>query len=174
VALALALLFDERTDRAMRQLWDRLEGQGVPSLRSHTHGRHVPHLSYAVLRAWDLPAVIEAVATLPDAGPVDLPFDALGLFRRGRAWLAPAATSLLFSRQERAVEALTGAGGDLHKHYLPGVWVPHCTLAPRVPLAAMPTLAAAVYDMLPLQARVTAAALIDSGVGEVYPLATIP
>src|ERR1043165_7903171 len=57
VALAVCLLFDRRSERAIRALRDQLESLGVPSLRSHTHRRHVPHLSYAVLRSWDLASV---------------------------------------------------------------------------------------------------------------------
>jgi hypothetical protein len=82
VALAVCLLFDRRSDRALRALWDRLEQQGVPSLRSHTHGRHVPHVSYAVLRTWDQAAVTAAVSSLRDGDPVALSFDGVGLFRR--------------------------------------------------------------------------------------------
>ena len=87
VALAVCLLFDRRSERAVRALWDRLEQQGVPSLRSHTHGRHVPHVSYAVLRSWDQAAVTAALVELGDGAPVDLSFDGVGLFRRGRTWL---------------------------------------------------------------------------------------
>ena len=54
MALAVCLLFDRRTDRLVRQLWERLEAQGVATLLTHTHGRHHPHLSYAVLRDGDL------------------------------------------------------------------------------------------------------------------------
>ena len=34
-----------------------LEKRGVPTLRSHTHGLHHPHLSYVVLLQWELAAV---------------------------------------------------------------------------------------------------------------------
>src|SRR5260370_22712826 len=105
VALAVCLLFDRRSERAIRALWDQLESLGVPSLRSHTHGRHVPHLSYAVLRSWDLASVTAALSGLDAGRPVDLSFDGIGLFRRGRARL------------------------------------PHCSLAPRAPLAQLPGLA---------------------------------
>src|SRR6476469_10725910 len=83
IALAVCLLFDARSDQALRRLWVRLEDGGVGSLLSHTHGRHVPHLSYAVLRQWDLAAVAAAVEQLGDGEPVDLSFDGVGLFRRG-------------------------------------------------------------------------------------------
>ena len=59
--MAVCLLFDRRSERAVRALWDRLERVGVPSLRSHTHGRHLPHVSFAVLRRWDLPGVSTAL-----------------------------------------------------------------------------------------------------------------
>ncbi|HZX06687.1 2'-5' RNA ligase family protein [Kribbella sp.] len=170
MALAVCLLFDRRTDRLLRALWDRLEDLGVPTLKSHTHGRHVPHLSLSVLREWDRDEVTKAVRPLLAAQRPELYFDALGTFRRGRAWLAPAVGSEVLRLQEDVVSAVTGTGADLHRHYLPGRWVPHCTLAPRVPLVALPVLTAAVYDVLPLEATADRAALVDSGTGEVWPL----
>jgi 2'-5' RNA ligase len=168
MALAVCLLFDRRSDRILRGLWDRLEDLGVPTLKSHTHGRHVPHLSLAVLREWDHEKVLKAVQPL--MGSSRLYFDAVGTFRRGRAWLVPAVGVELMQRQRQVVSAVTETGAELHRHYEPGRWVPHCTLAPRVPLVALPILAAAVYDVLPLETTVDHAALIDSSTGQVWPL----
>lgn len=100
MALAVCLLCDRRSERAVRAVWDRIEEQGVASLRSHTHGRHVPHVSYAVL--------------------------------------------------------------------------PHCSLAPRATLAQLPVVVAAVFDVLPLQARLDRAALVNSATGEVTSLRALP
>jgi len=174
MALAVCLLFDARTDEAIHALWRRLEQHGVPTLLSHTHGRHVPHLSYAVLRSFDVDKVLDAAELLPDEGPMTLHFDALGLFRRSRSWLVPAVTSDIAARQERVVEAVESTGAALHRHYVPGLWVPHCTVAPRVRLEDLPRLAASVYDILPLTTTVESATLIDSGTGEQYPLRHIP
>jgi 2'-5' RNA ligase len=174
VALAVCLLFDSRSERAIRALWDQLESLGVPTLRSHTHGRHVPHVSYAVLRTWDLVTVTDALAQLDAGEPVALSFDGLGLFRRGRAWLLAGVAADLAARQERVVSAVTCTGAELHKHYVPGRWLPHCSLAPRATLAQLPILAASVYDVLPLSARLNRAALIDSSTGDMWPLATLP
>jgi 2'-5' RNA ligase len=174
MALAVCLLFDGQTDRALRRLWDRLEDLGVPTLRSHTHGRHVPHLSYAVVRDGDSDAIRSAVRTLPDGGPVVVRFDGLGLFRRGRSWLVPAVASDLVRRQEMVVAAIAATGAELHRHYDPGAWMPHCTVAPRVSLPTLPVLAAAVYEILPLEARADRAALIDSGTGETWTLPSVP
>ncbi|MPZ60629.1 MAG: 2'-5' RNA ligase family protein [Propionibacteriales bacterium] len=108
MALAVCMLFDDRADRALRALWDRLEDLGVATLRSHTHGRHVPHLSYAVVRDGSLGPLETraAVAALPDEGPIDLNFDGLGTFRRGGSWLVPAVTADLAHRQGRVAAAV--------------------------------------------------------------------
>ena len=174
MALAVCLLFDRRSERAVRALWDRLEEQGVPSLRSHTHGRHVPHVSYAVLRSWDPTAVTAALARLNGGEPVQLSFDGIGVFRRGRTWLVAGVSAEFVARQERVVDAVTATGAELHKHYRPGIWLPHCSLAPRATLAQLPDVVAALLDVLPLQARLDRAALVNSATGELSPLPVLP
>ena len=158
----------------MRGLWDRVEELGIPTLRSHTHGRHVPHVSYAVLRKWEIAAVTEALDRLERAEPVELHFDGIGLFRRGRVWLLAGVAANLAIRQEQVVAAVLEAGADLHKHYLPGRWLPHCSVAPRAPLASLSTVAAAIYDVLPVAARLDRAALVNSATGELWPLRRLP
>jgi hypothetical protein len=174
VALAVCLLFDRRSERAVRALWDRLEDDGVPSLRSHTHGRHLPHVSYAVLRQWDQPAVTAVLAALGDGAPVELSFDGVGVFRRGRVWLVAGVSADVVARQQRVVEAVTGTGAELHKHYRPGIWLPHCSLAPRATLAQLPVVVAAAMDVLPLRGRLDHAALVNSATGQISPLAALP
>lgn len=166
----MCLLLDDRADTAVRRLWRRLEAAGVPTLLSHTHGHHVPHLTYASLRSYDLAAVQSALAALPAAQPMTLRFDALGTFRRSRCWLAPGVTADLVARQQAVVSAVEATGADLHHHYRPGDWVPHLTLAPRLHLTDLPTVAAAVYDILPLEATLARSALVDTSTGRHHPL----
>jgi len=170
VALAVCLLFDARSDRLMRELWARLEDAGVSTLASHTHRRHHPHLSYAVLRSWDLPRTQETLSALPPADPFSLSFHGTLAFPRGRAALAPAITADVAQRQCRTVTALGATGADLHRNYLPGQWVPHVSVATRAPGAELATVVKAVADVLPLTVRVDRAALVDSGTGDTWPL----
>jgi 2'-5' RNA ligase superfamily len=174
VALAVCLLFDRRSERAVRGLWDRLEQRGVASLQSHTHGRHVPHVSYAVLRSWDQTAVTAALAELSEGPPLELSFDGVGLFRRGRTWLVAGVSADFVARQARVVDAVTATGAELHKHYRPGIWLPHCSLAPRVMLAHVPEVVHVVLDVLPLRARLDRAALVNSATGEISALSALP
>lgn len=174
MALAVCLLFDRPTERVLRQLWQRLEARGVQTPATHTHGRHVPHLSMAVLRSWDLETVRAAVEALPDAGPATVRFDAVAAFRRGRMNLVPAVTSRLVARQERIVAALGASEDELHKHYVPGIWTPHVTVATRVPLEQTPLVIEAAYEIVPLTGVLTHAALVDAGTGTVHPLKAVP
>jgi hypothetical protein len=170
VALAVCLVFDPVTDRAFRQLWARLESAGIRTLATHTHARHVPHLSYAVLRTFEVEAVAAAVAALPSAEPIALRFDSVGLFRRGRAALVPAASADLQLRQCAVVGACEATGADLHRHYRPGAWIPHSSLATRVRRDDLGTMAAAAFDILPLAATAEHCVLIDSSTGQRWPL----
>lgn len=174
MALAVCLLLDARSDLTIRKLWGRLEAEGVATLLNHTHRGHAPHLSYAVLRSYDVDQVSTALGGLHDEGPMTLRFDALGMFRRSRTWLVPALTSDMAHRQERVVTAVEGTGADLHRHYRPGVWVPHCTVAMRCRLDQLPTVAAAVFDVLPLVVTADRAAMIDTSTGAQHLLSVRP
>ena len=145
VALAVCLLFDRRSERAVRALWDR-GGGGRPSLRSHTHGSHVPHVSYAVLRRWDQDAVSAALDSLDGGAPWNS-------VRRARA--VPTRPDLAGRRCQRRLRGTATAGRRRRYGHrrrsaqalVPGTWLPHCSLAPRATLAQLSVVAAAVFDM---------------------------
>lgn len=170
MALAVCLLFDRRTEQRLVALWHALEDRGVATLLTHTHGRHVPHLSYAVLREFDVEQVRQTVAALPEGRPLTLHFDAVAWFRRGRVALIPAVADDLVARQQQVVSAVSATGAGLHRHYQPGHWIPHTSLATRARRAQAGDLAATAYDVLPLVATADRAALVDSGTGQRWPL----
>ncbi|WP_152188649.1 2'-5' RNA ligase family protein [Georgenia satyanarayanai] len=174
MALAVCLLLDPADERALVRLWWRVEAAGVPSMATHTHGGHLPHLSYAVLRSYDVTAVHDAVATLPDGGPLRLHLSAVATAPRGRVWLVPAASAELVRRQRAVAEAVTATGAELHRHYVPGRWLPHLSLVPRARLADLPAVTDVAYAVLPLEVHATRAALIDSATGERWPLGPLP
>ena len=174
MALAVCLLFDGRSDRLVRSLWSRLEAQGIRTLETHTHLRHRPHLSYAVLRAWELDRVRDAVGTLPDEAPFLVETHGSLLFPRGRVALAVSLPGAVAVRQERVARTLEEAGAELHRHYRPGHWVPHVSVATRAQGAAQAAAVATIADTLPMELVVERAALIDSGTGETWWLPVLP
>ena len=158
----------------MRELWSRLEDAGVPTLATHTHGRHYPHLSYAVLRSWDLERVQEALAALPASEPFTMSFHGTLAFPRGRAALAPAITADVALRQWRIATALAATGAELHRNYEAGQWVPHVSVATRAQGTTLATVVKAVADVVPLTVRIDRAALVDSATGQTWRLPHIP
>ena len=174
MALAVCLLFDRRTDRLVTELWERLEQLGIATLLTHTHGRHRPHLSYAVLRDGDADTARATLEALPDDGPLEVVAQGSVVFPRGRVALACAAPAAVVARQERVVHALAGAGVELHRNYEPGRWVPHVSVATSASAHDLPAVVGAVSDVLPLPVRAVSAAVIDTGTGELWPLTGLP
>ena len=149
MALAVCLLPDARSTQLMRELWwARLEDEGVPTLASHTHRRHHPHLSYVVLRSWDLARVQDALDELPPAEPVTLSVHGTLAFPRGRAALAPAITTDVALRQCRVAPRRRRPGGRA-RNYQAGEGSARVggQACPGTKLAAV---ARAVADVLPL------------------------
>src|SRR6476660_3453940 len=182
MALALCLLLDPVSDRLVRTLWRRLEAEGIPTLLTHTHGQHVPHLSYAVLLAWEQDAVRSAVdglvsglaGGLGGGGPVEVAVQGTVVFPRGRAALAGSTSAALATRQARAVEALRATGATIHRHYEPGHWMPHVSATTGVAGARLPSVVEAVSDRLPFTLRCDRAALIDTTDGTMWELPGVP
>lgn len=168
MALAVCLLFDSRSDRLIRELWSRLEEEGVGTLASHTHGEHHPHLSLAVLRSWDLDAVRRTLGDLPALGSATLSCQGTLIFPRGRVALAPAVGAELLAHQQALATALEKSGADLHKHYWPGRWVPHVLVVTRASSTQLPRVVKELTDVLPLEAVVDRSVLIDSSTGEMW------
>ena len=158
----------------MRELWSRLEDAGVSTLATHTHGRHYPHLSYAVLRRWELERVQEVLAALPAAEQFTMSVHGMLAFPRGRAALAPAIPADVALRQQHIVSALRTTDAELHRYYAAGQWVPHVSVATRAQGSQLATVAKAIADVLPLTVRVDRAALVDSATGETWRLPHIP
>ena len=84
--------------------------------------------------------------------------------------MVPVVSPGLLVAQQRVVEALRSAGLVVQRHYLPGDWLPHLTLTPRIPVELLPVVAQRVYDVLPLTATATRTVAVDTGTGDVHPL----
>jgi hypothetical protein len=174
VALAVCALFDSAGERVIRRLWSRLEDAGIGSLASHTHGHHHAHLSYAVLREWEIDRVRDTLDHLPDGGGFPANVQGTVVFPRGRVALAVAVPPEVALRQDRIASALLATGAQLHKHYRPTSWIPHVSVATRATGALLPVAVTAISDVLPLTLTIASAALVDTATGRIWPLSGIP
>ncbi|GAA3304310.1 2'-5' RNA ligase family protein [Dactylosporangium vinaceum] len=144
------LLLDERLEAEVRASWRRLSAAGLPSLDTHRHPTNRPHLT------------LLSAASLAGLPPLTLPVEAeLGPVRMlGRALVlevrpAPA----LLRLQEQVWAALDG--GD--RWPAPEAWVPHVSLALKVPEDRRAAAVGLFGDLEPLRGWFTAARSYDTG-----------
>lgn len=171
VVAALELYLDPDATRRIRVLWDALESEGVQSMRSLLGQRHRPHVSLAVAPRLDPVRVAEALTGMVVAAPLRMSFQHSGQFLGRVLWLGPTPTPEMLAHHAEVHARLTGAGVDLADHYQPGRWVPHCTLSMRVPNSLMAAAVRRCLEVLPLEATVVGAAVVDHARDIVHPLA---
>ena len=128
---AIELFYDDASERAVRHIWDGLGTVlGRPSL-SELGAR--PHVSLAVygdgLDTKGFPERLLEFARSID--PFDFTLSSLGIFpgQEGVVFLAPVVTHRLLAVHARFHEEFSKYDNAGMGYYLPGNWVPHCTVA---------------------------------------------
>jgi 2'-5' RNA ligase len=169
MAHALELFFDAEADAAVRTLWRRLDGAGVPSLAGHTHRRHRPHVSLAVAGAIPARTRDALRADLALLRPPSLWLYTLGTFptEQNGLFLGAVVDTELLAVHSAAHDVLAGAARQPSAYYLPGAWVPHCTLAQDLTAAQLAAGLAALHPVTPVRAGIRAIGITDTRTGEV-------
>jgi 2'-5' RNA ligase len=165
VVAALELYLDPDASRRVRTLWAALEADGVPTVATLMDGLHRPHVSLAVADQLEPQAVAEALDGLSAVPPVRLAFHFAGQFLGRVLWLGPAPSASLLTHQSTVYERLSAAGVEVSDHYRPQRWVPHTTLAMRVPNALMGNAIRRCLEVVPIEATLVRAAIADHSVG---------
>ncbi|HEV2783266.1 MAG TPA: 2'-5' RNA ligase family protein [Actinophytocola sp.] len=175
MAQALEFFFDDDADRAVRTLWARLDQAGVPSLATRTHGRHRPHVTFALAGA--IPAgARDALRT--DLRRLAIPrlwLSTLGVFTPVENVLVLAAVvdTELLAVHSAVHDALAGRVRAPSAYYLPGSWVPHCTLAQGIEHPQVVAGFAALHPVEPIRATITEVAVVDTHTGAADPLLSL-
>jgi 2'-5' RNA ligase len=172
MAQGLVFLFDPDADAAVRSLWARLERTGVPSLATHTHGRHRPHVTFALAGSIPQSTRDALRADLRQLAIPRLWLNTLAAFStvENVLMLAAVVDTELLAVHSAVHDILAGRVRQPSAYYLPGSWVPHCTLAQGIDPARTAAGFAAVHPVEPIHATVTEIAVVDSRTGEADPL----
>jgi 2'-5' RNA ligase len=175
VAQAVEFFFDDDADRAVRSLWARLEQAGVPSLATRTHGRHRPHVTFALGGA--IPAgARESLRT--DLRRLAIPrlwLATLGVFgsTENVLMLAAITDTELLAVHSAVHDALAGRVRAPSAYYLPGSWVPHCTLAQGIEDRQVVAGFATLHPVEPIRASIVEVAVVDTHTGAADPLLSV-
>jgi len=169
MAQALELYFDGDADAAVRGLWRGLDDAGVPSLATRTHGRHRPHVTFAVAGVIP-PRTRDALRE--DLRLLSIPriwLSSLGAFSDSLVLNAVVDTELL-AVHSTVHDVLAKRVKQPSAYYLPGSWVPHCTLAQGLESAQVIAGFAALYPIEPISVRISEIAVVDTHTGESDPI----
>lgn len=130
MSLGVVLRLDSAGDAAIRAIWAGLLDVGVPSLATHTHCQHAPHVSLVVAESLDPEQTSRALKVVSRRAAVGLSLNAMGMFPQGVAFLAVLPTRELLHLQAQVHAIVTGLNTTTGPwpHSEPGRWTPHLTL----------------------------------------------
>ncbi|HEX4705546.1 MAG TPA: 2'-5' RNA ligase family protein [Pseudonocardiaceae bacterium] len=161
MAQVLAGYFDDDADQAVRALRQRLVQAGIPTLNDR------PHLTFAAAGAIPPAARKNLAADLAMLAMPNLWLYVLGTFPAGEnALILGAVTDAeLLAVHVAMHDSLAGRARDPWAHYLPGAWVPHCTLAQDITPSQLAAGFAAAHPIEPIRARITEVSIKDTRTG---------
>jgi 2'-5' RNA ligase len=161
---ALELALDDSAAGAVPRAWETLADAGITYM-ARSGAR--PHVSLGIWDAIDRVAFEAELARFAaETAPLPITLASVGRFSADVVYLAPAVTAPLLDVHADAHRRLARYGTAPWRHYDPGAWVPHCTLALEVTGQQLETaLRIAGRVPLPLQSR-----LVEVGIVEFRPV----
>ncbi|GLZ40377.1 2'-5' RNA ligase family protein [Actinokineospora sp. NBRC 105648] len=164
MAQGVVVLFDRQAERAVTDLLDRLDAAGLPSAR-----KFPPHVTFGM--AAEIPKKTRAAlkADLKLLAVPNLWLHALSTFSTSENVLMLGAVTdgELLAVHSAVHDVLAGKVRHPNSYYLPGSWVPHCTLLHGVPDDDIVRGFQALFPVGSIQARARQVAILDTASHEV-------
>ncbi|WP_053738703.1 2'-5' RNA ligase family protein [Nocardia sp. NRRL S-836] len=156
---ALVAFFDADADAKIRDLWRRIGAR---------HDQP-PHLTYAVASTIGPRVRKELREDLDRLWLPDLWLHSLSTFSTvdNVLMLAAVVDAELLAVHSAIHDVLAGHVKNPSAYYLPGSWVPHCTLAHGIDDDAVKAAFAAIFPVEPIRAKVREVSIVDTQTGEV-------
>lgn len=160
---AVHFFFDESTEAVIKSAWRELAETGIAPYMHQSANR--PHFSLAIYEGLDLPGCEQRLKSFAATRhPLPVAFQYLGVFptRPAAVFVSSSVTVALLEQHAQIHEILRPISSEPNPYYLPGNWVPHCTLA----LELEPRLIAEVLEVglqvpLPLNGEITEIGVIE-------------
>jgi 2'-5' RNA ligase len=160
---AIVLELDDGASSAVRQITQRVATVAPDSAISVA--TVAPHVTLAACRSLDVERFRPLLAELAARTPVlATTFASLGVFppQEGVIFLAPTIAHDLVELQLGILTRLQDLGAEVEPYWLPGQWVPHCTVAIGVSRELMSTAMGHAYEAFhPISASLTRLSTVD-------------
>lgn len=159
---AIELVLNEPATRTLREVKERLTTV-VPGMRPLDPASD-PHVTLGACNALDIEACGAMLSGMVLAPPLSCRFDSLGIFATDPAVLfaAPVVTLALLELHLGFHDRFQSVATGQSAYYQPGHWVPHCTLADRVPPTLVPDAVATAQKLrLPVVSEFSGIRIIE-------------
>jgi len=160
---ALVMYFDSPSEKPIRDLWQKIADAGITSTLVKAGVR--PHLTLSVFDQLScLPCEEELEDFAHKTRLIDLQATHIGFFTKPDpvVFVAPTPTRELMDFHRNVLLALTPDAEPISANYLPGTWVPHCTVALDFPRKRMPDVVDLCLDLpLPFNLRATQVGVVE-------------
>jgi 2'-5' RNA ligase len=136
---AVEMFFDENADKLVRKVWGDLAQANINSFM--IDGGYRPHVTLGVLDGYTWPQFENEFRSFAEKrGAFPIKLDYLGVFPRpeGVVYLGAVVTEQLLFVHSEFTRHFAGLMTGVRPYYLPGNWVPHCTLAYGLSITAIP------------------------------------
>jgi 2'-5' RNA ligase len=130
MAYAVEMLFDDDTNAIIMEMWQELKNSKISSYMIRSKSK--PHITLSIFDSVDLNELnqrVEKFSEITSACPIK--FDSIGVFPddTGVVYLQPVVSPELLNIH-RSFNLMTNEFDEFKwTHYLPGNWVPHCSMA---------------------------------------------
>lgn len=131
---SIGVFFDPQTETEIRRIWRLMAENGIADYLHLSANR--PHFTMTIFEDLDLDKTGEVLCKLASrATPLDVSFQSIGIFPNTNAiFLAPLVTEPLLDLQKCLhLELVKFASLPENSFYLPGQWIPHCSIANYMP-----------------------------------------
>ncbi|AYC30479.1 2'-5' RNA ligase family protein [Paenisporosarcina cavernae] len=161
---AILANFDDTLDKRIRELWSGLEIAGLTDYASQVADRepHVTLASYENVHVENFKRDMDSYFATQQAFPIT--FQSLGIFAKTDIiYLAPTVTSSLLQFHQSYYDAFSTYNEGPNSLYVPGKWIPHCTMANHVGKDRIPDiLSYLVHQAESLQGMITSISLLET------------
>ncbi|TMU87482.1 2'-5' RNA ligase family protein [Bacillus sp. BHET2] len=127
-------LFDKKTEELIQGIWKELTVKDISYYEEEINDAR-PHITIASYTELDKEAYIQFLETYyDDKKPIDITFNTVGSFLNfGTLFLSPTVTRGLLDFHSSHHDYFHSFRETANSLYLPDKWIPHCTLANKLP-----------------------------------------
>lgn len=160
----LIALFDQNTEQLIKEIWKELKMQSISFYAEEVENRK-PHITLASYNQLEQGDFIQWMDQFYDSiSQVEITFNTLGTFlNSGTLFLTPTMSTSLSNLHRNHHDYFKKFNDNPDSLYLPGKWIPHCTLANRLTHKKLcEAFSYCSQKIGTIQARITEVALIET------------